>query len=215
LGNFCTVGYSHRTLEYAGEADVVSEAISVDDIARRFMSRNEFSGRYSVMPDLMYVPQPERVRGKSATNKQGSGDLLSAEVRERFVARVTTWHEESRRLYDWAVEEGIANELARIVLPPTQYTRLQLKGSLLSWLKFLALRLQPDVQWESREYARAIAAIVQHEWPKCWQVFCKHTLGAAKLSADEVAWLKENVTDLPEKLAHKLRQATLMLETYS
>lgn len=190
----------HRTVDYANDLAVET----VDEIPRKFMSRNEFSGRYSVMPDLFYVPTVDRVRGSHVTNKQSSGDELPLETQTEFVKMVTDLSNRALEDYTKAIETGVSRELARILLPSNKYSRIMLKGSLLSWLKFLKLRDQEDVQWETRQYAIALATIIKDLFPKSYKVFYDHTQQTTSLSPyekdllksilDEVMWLG-GVTD--------------------
>lgn len=176
----------HRTLHYGADHDVIDD-VTVDDVVRRFMSRNEFSGRYSVMDDLCYVPSLDRMRGKgNAANLQGSGDPLppATQVRAQEVMQNTQramWNG-----YSELLALGLANETARIILPFNQYTRLRLKGAGLSWLRFLDLRLRYDVQWETRQYAKEIARLFRSRFPRTWAVFEEHSLYGLRFSRSEL-----------------------------
>jgi thymidylate synthase (FAD) len=170
----------HRTLDY----DEDSFVESVDDVSRKYMNRNEFSGRYSVMPDLFYIPSADRIQAQSKLNKQSSGEQLDQKTRENMVKVISDATYQAHSSYKQLI--------ARVVLPQNQYTKVQIKGSLLSWLKFLKLRLPEDVQWETREYANRIAQIVKLLWPKTWEVFSTETLNTTTLTADQlraVTWL--------------------------
>lgn len=160
----------HRTIKHGGEVDCID---SVDEHIRSFMSRNEFSGRYSVMEDILYVPREERIRGRSAINKQGSGDMLSTEDQRQAVELIASANRAMMLAYQTLVAMGVSNEVSRIILPLSTYTRLQLKGSLLNWFKFLDLRLAPDVQEETRAFVVQIASIVRSLWPATWAVFAE------------------------------------------
>lgn len=154
----------HRTLDEVGMS-----MESSDEIPRQFLSRNEFSGRYSTMPDLFYVPLPELVRRQSKTNKQSS-EFVDV-YNEHFVADTHWSAEASSAQYQEHIAEGVSREQARMNLPLNQYTRVRLSGTCLSWLKFLKLRLQPDVQWETRQFAKAIGRDIRDLWPKTWATF--------------------------------------------
>lgn len=182
----------HRTIDYTtGE---ITE--SVDETTRKYMSRNQFSGRYSVMPNLFYIPLETRIKGKDPQNKQGSMVLLPYDVRKGFVKNVETVCTLARQCYDDAIQHGIANEIARFLLPQNQYTKIRIKGNLLNWFKMLKLRLPEDAQWEVREYAKAISFFVKRYYPKSWAVFEEYTLKAKTLSGTEVAFVKDSIVRL-------------------
>lgn len=160
----------HRTLDM----DTGDYTESLDENFRKFTSRNEFSGRYAVLPDLFYVPTAQRIQGKGKLNKQGSEGELPLGVQERVVELISEHNAGSRALYNELNSLGVSNELARLVLPPTQYTRIRLKGNLLNWLKFLKLRTADDVQWETRQFAIEMARLTAKLFPKHAAFFEKH-----------------------------------------
>lgn len=181
----------HRTLDYPNDELVVE---SVDEVPRKYMSRNEFSGRYSEMEMKFYIPEVGRVRGQHSVNKQGSGSELSETDQVTFISHLCSVSEHAKEMYKQSIELGVARELARALLPVNFYTRIQLKGSLLSWFKFLALRDKPDVQWETRQYARAISSIIKDLWPKSYTVFEENTLTGVRLSGREKKQLWQLLT---------------------
>lgn len=168
----------HRSIDYDG-----TTIESADENARQFMSRNEFSGRYSTMPDLFFIPPAERIQKKGVANKQGSAGGLDPHVQHELREFLEKQTKLSRETYERLVEAGVASEIARVALPLNQYTKIRLKGSLLSWLKVLDLRLRLDVQLECRVFAQEIAKIVRRLWPRMWAVFEEHTLYAVTIPA--------------------------------
>jgi len=173
------------------------------DQFRKFTSRNEFSGRYSEMPDLYYIPELARVKGTDPDNKQGSKIPLSPPLQQAVKHLVGTSSVSARSAYDAIMAYGTASEIARLVLPQNQYTKIRLKANLLNWLNFLDLRLRADVQEETRAYAQVIAIYIRALWPECWQVFEEHTLYGSRLSSLERASLAsffESHTGLAESL---------------
>lgn len=161
----------HRTVDISNpELDFY---VSDYDAFRKFTSRNEFSARYSVMPDLFYLPELERVQLKGTINKQGSEGLAPEEVRREFVENMDEHNRRSRELYEKYVGQGVATELARGFLPPTQYTDIRLQACLLNWYKFFLRRCDSHAQWEVQQYANPIASIAMTLWPRCWSVYEK------------------------------------------
>ncbi len=158
----------------------------------RTQSYNELSGRYTEMPNLFYVPRPDRIKKKSKSNKQGSGTPFSVEEQEIWSGRLQEEQLEARDYYEEHVDSGMADELARINLPLSQYTRFRAKANLRNWLHFLGLRLHEHAQEEIRMFAKAVADIIQELWPKTYELFLEHTLYATKFSRSEMAFLMEH-----------------------
>lgn len=133
----------------------------------RTQSYNEFSARYAQMPNLHYLPAPNRVRGQATTNKQGTAakGLPEAVVTE-FLARIEREQQTIYETYQWAIDNGIAREVARINTPVSRYSKMRASGNLLNWLRFLGLRDHPKAQEEIQAYARAIASIVTDLFPR-------------------------------------------------
>ncbi len=138
----------------------------------RTQSYNEMSGRYTQMPDVHYLPEPSRVKGQSKTNKQGtSTQELSPEIVAEFLRRIKAEQEQIYSTYQWAIDNGIAREVARINTPISRYSRMVASANLLNWLKFLKLRLPEAAQWEIRQFADAVAAAVAEKFPRTWELF--------------------------------------------
>lgn len=159
------------------------------DEFRKFTSRNEFSGRYAQMPDLFYIPAAERIQPQSKKNKQGSDGEMSVADQLAIQLRIDINTRESRKEYEGLVQSGLANELARMILPGNQYTKIRLQAAMSNWFKFLAERLPDAAQWETRQYAKIIGRELRRLWPECWKVFEVNTLYAKTFSSSERAAL--------------------------
>lgn len=159
------------------------------DEFRKFTSRNEFSGRYAVMPDLYYIPDAERIQPQSKKNKQGSDGEMAEALRESLLGNIKGGTAQARTTYDQLVQSGLANELARMVLPQNQYTKIRIQAAMSNWFRFLAERLPEAAQWETRQYAKVIGRELRRIWPECWKVFEVNTLYAKTLSSPERAAL--------------------------
>ena len=139
----------------------------------RTQSFNELSARYTALPDLFYVPSVERLMAgrQSTTNKQGSAagftDSEARALRDAFETRF----QDTRRRYEDLLELGMARELARLVVPVAQYSRMRASANLRNWLAFLTLRMAPNAQWEIRQYANAVGEIIAEQFPRTWALF--------------------------------------------
>ncbi|HTT35135.1 MAG TPA: FAD-dependent thymidylate synthase [Thermoplasmata archaeon] len=159
-------------------------------IRHRAASVNEFSARYSVMPDEFDVPAPDDVRRQSTRNRQGRGDPLPPDVVEAFRGDVERIHRDAYAAYLKALEAGVARETARIVLPLAYYTEWYWKSDLHNLLHFLALRLDPHAQEEIRRYAAEIARIAQVVCPVALEAFEEFTREGIQLGRREQVALK-------------------------
>lgn len=139
----------------------------------RTQSFNEMSGRYAELPDLYYIPSVERMMGgKQAThNKQSS----QAGFTEEEAARLIEWIEHSTRMarkdYEDLLEAGVARELARLVLPVNQYSRMRASANLRNWLAFLTLRCDPAAQFEIRQFANEVAKLIEWKFPRTYALW--------------------------------------------
>lgn len=139
----------------------------------RTQSYNELSARYTPLPDMYYVPSVERLmNGKQATkNKQSSEAGFNEFEATGFRHFITQSYEASRKDYEKLLELGFARELARIVVPVGQYSRMRASANLRNWLAFLTLRQAPGAQWEIRQFADAVGKIVAELFPRTWGLF--------------------------------------------
>lgn len=160
-------------------------------VRHRTQALNEVSGRYSELPAEYYIPAAEQVCYQSQANKQGrSGPLhadLANHVRDltRDLARDEFHH--YQRMLEW----GVARETARMNLPLSTYTHWRTTMSLHNLLHMLSLRLNEHAQWEARQYAEAIAKIVQAWVPLTWEAFVDYRLNAHTFSGPEMDTLRE------------------------
>jgi thymidylate synthase (FAD) len=142
----------------------------------RTFSYNEFSGRYAEMPDLYYIPGESRIVSQSQVNKQGSGDALAYDAIDEARDIILDITREARYAYERLLDLGVAREVARSVLPVSQYTKFRAQANLRNWLHFLNLRMADNAQYEIRVYANAVAKMIEVLWPNTWHVFKTHTL---------------------------------------
>lgn len=156
----------------------------------RMQSINEVSARYTELPADGYRPELAQVCEQSASNKQGRGDALAPELAQTWLDADRAASSTSADLYRWAVASGVSRELARVTLPVSTYTRWVCTWDAHNLLHFLALRLDNHAQWEVRQYAQAIAAIVADWLPLTWEAFVDYRRDAVSLSRIEVDALR-------------------------
>ncbi|MHB1866462.1 MAG: FAD-dependent thymidylate synthase [Thermoplasmata archaeon] len=154
-------------------------------IRHRTASVNEYSARYSILPDEYDLPSPEAVRKQSETNRQGRGDPLAPEVVERFRTDLDRVARSAYTAYEKALADGVARETARLLLPVAYYTEWYWKINLHNLFHFLSLRLDPHAQEEIRAYAVEIAAMARTVAPVAMEAFEDFQIGGVDFSRSE------------------------------
>lgn len=130
-------------------------------------SFQEFSQRYA---DVRALPcaSPEdlpELRRQDATNRQHSIDDLPQELVQKYHWQMARLLSDSDQLYHQMLNDGIAKECARNILPLCTPTKLYMHGTLRSWVTFLRLRTGNGTQKEHQYIARSIADIFESEFP--------------------------------------------------
>ena len=130
---------------------------------------NEISRRYvSFEPDF-YLPQ---WRGKpKGSAKQGSDEFIA--IKGDNIRSYGNSIELALYTYNQLIEEGVAPEQARFVLPQAMYTEWYWTGSLAAYARFYSQRIDEHAQWEIREYARVIGNIIEPLFPHSWRCLTK------------------------------------------
>ncbi|MDX2114440.1 MAG: FAD-dependent thymidylate synthase [Planctomycetota bacterium] len=164
-------------------------------IRHRTANVNEYSGRYSVMPDRFYRPSIESVRKQSAANRQGGEEPIDAATAQEFLAyldKAEALHAEYLRL----AEKGVARELARIGLPVSLYTEWYWKCDLHNLLRFLSLRLDAHAQSEIRDFAAAMWTLIQPIAPVTMEAFRDYEMESVRLTRLEVEAIREGRAEI-------------------
>lgn len=154
-------------------------------MTHRTLSKNSESGRYKELEPIFYSPPFER-----PVVNAGSGahpDLVHStryvtgaglpEEGAPLLDYVQYAHEQTAssmwNVYQNLVQEGVATEVARNVLPVSIYTSAWLTGNLLAWFNFLKLRdgSNGHPQHEIQQVAKKVASIVQEHYPLSYAEF--------------------------------------------
>jgi thymidylate synthase (FAD) len=135
----------------------------------RTQSYNEFSARYETLPNTFYVPSIDRLIASSRANvnKQVSGSKelndQDAKIAQGILIEA---FEKARYTYDILLASGVSKEVARIVIPTSQYSKMRASANLLNWIKFLKLRVPENAQWEIRQFADAVRNLLEGKFPQ-------------------------------------------------
>ena len=151
--------------------EMVSICLEIEttrDIARQILrhrsfSFQEFSQRYAVVEE----PTDSReARMQDKKNRQNSIPCDSAELNEEWLKKQQQITEASKEVYDWAIMNGIAKEVARAVLPEgLTPSRMYVNGTLRSWIHYIQLRSGNGTQKEHQLIAYECAKIIEPIFP--------------------------------------------------
>lgn len=172
------VGYliKHKHWSPLEMVNVCLSITTTRDIARQILrhrsfSFQEFSQRYAdPTVDLDFVIREARLQDpKNRQNSIEIDDHLNADT----IGLQTTWEHyqqsvinAAREAYTWAVDNGIAKEQARAVLPEgNTVSRMYMNGTLRSWIHYIELRAANGTQKEHIEIAREVAKVVAKIFP--------------------------------------------------
>lgn len=132
---------------------------------------NESSRRYITENEEFYVPEAHEWRSKPENSKQGSGEPIMQGRGNYFTTALNNYIEQGEELYQRAMDQEVAPELARLFLPAYgMYVRWRWTVSLHGILTFLDQRLPQDAQYEIRQYAEAVKELTKGSFPYTYTV---------------------------------------------
>lgn len=137
-------------------------------IRHRMSTTNEYSARYSVVPEVTYEDYSLNIQSKN--NKQGRSDEISQKDKD-YANKIKELRKHSFDLYNDMVEDGVAREQARMHLPLNTYTYFYWKIDLHNLFHFLKLRCDSHAQWEIRQYANVLAGLAQTVAPLAFEAW--------------------------------------------
>jgi thymidylate synthase (FAD) len=154
-------------------------------IRHRTANVNEYSARYSIVPDRFYRPDVESVRKQSKSNRQGGDEPIEAGTAEEFLGLLER-AEAHYKEYLALTEKGVARELARAALPVSVYTEWYWKCDLHNIFHFLSLRMDPHAQLEIQVFAQAMYELMKPIVPVSCEAFEDYRLDAMHLTKLEI-----------------------------
>ena len=153
--------------------EMVSACLEIEttrDIARQILrhrsfSFQEFSQRYAnPVKDLEFVTREARLQ--DLKNRQNSIENDDEEISNMWIEKQEHLINEARKTYNWAIENGIAKEQARAVLPEgNTVSRMYMNGTLRSWIHYIELRSGNGTQKEHMQIAVACAEVITKIFP--------------------------------------------------
>jgi thymidylate synthase (FAD) len=142
-------------------------------VRHRTANLNEYSGRYSKMVRLFYVPEVDKIMYQDTVNKQMSGDPLPFDVASGIQFCIKEASNHSFDMYEALLESNVSRETARIILPLNTYTECVWKMDVSNLIKFLYLRDDDHAQWEIRVYAKLIGEAVERFFPLVYAAYMR------------------------------------------
>ena len=139
-----------------------TRSIAAQILRHRSFSFQEFSQRYAQVTTLPEIPE---LRTQDTKNRQNSIDNLDKEIDGKYQHLIAKHYVDSYRLYQQMLDEGIAKECAREVLPLAAPTRLYMNGTIRSWLHYCDLRCGNGTQAEHRLIALQIQSLLKDHLP--------------------------------------------------
>lgn len=167
-------------------------------IRHRTANVNEYSARYSIVPDRFYKPTIDQVRKQSASNRQGGEERFvadagaapdEAKTAEEFLKYLDDAEQMYAR-YEALTAKGVSREMARIALPVSVYTEWYWKCDLHNILRFLSLRMDSHAQEEIRIYADAMYALMEPIVPLTMEAFRDYEMESVRLTRLEIEALR-------------------------
>jgi len=153
--------------------EMVSACLEIEttrDIARQMLrhrsfSFQEFSQRYAnPVKDLEFVIREARLQ--DIKNRQNSIPSNNQNINEIWAKKQQNVINSAIETYNWAIENGIAKEQARSVLPEgNTVSRLYMNGTLRSWIHYIQLRSANGTQKEHMDIAKACAEVINNIFP--------------------------------------------------
>ena len=141
-----------------------TRGLAAQILRHRSFTYQEFSQRYAESTALGDIELPE-LRRQDDKNRQNSIDDLDPKVVDKLNRQMNTLFTSAYSLYNQMLEEGVAKECARFVLPLATPTRLYMSGTVRSWLHYIELRTGHGTQKEHMEIANQCKSIFSEQFP--------------------------------------------------
>ncbi len=171
-------------------------------IRHRTANVNEYSARYSILENEFYIPNKQNMQSQTKLNNQGRDKQLDHLETKEYLELINNQANESFEKYKYLLNEddsgiirnknknGLARELARMVLPLNTYTEWYWKIDLHNLMNFLCLRFDYHAQYEIRVYAEKILEIMKKWVPYTYEAFILHRLENINLSKNGIQYIK-------------------------
>ena len=142
-----------------------TRGLAAQILRHRSFTFQEFSQRYADSSLLgEKIPLPE-LRRQDTKNRQNSIDDIDPFVQQKYEMLMQDHFRDAMALYQTMLDEGIAKECARFILPLATPTRLYMTGSCRSWIHYITLRSANGTQKEHMDIAEACKNVFVEQFP--------------------------------------------------
>ena len=141
-----------------------TRAIAAQILRHRSFTFQEFSQRYAKSNELGKIELPD-LRKQDLKNRQNSTDDLDPFVKQKLEAQMITLFSSAQSLFNQMIDEGVAKECARMVLPLCTPTKIYMTGSCRSWIHYIDLRSAHGTQKEHMDIAEACRKVFTEQFP--------------------------------------------------
>ena len=169
-----------------------TRAIAAQILRHRSFTFQEFSQRYAASTALGDIELPE-LRRQDTKNRQNSTDDLDSEMVDKLNRQMNTLFSSAVSLYTQMLEQGVAKECARMVLPLCTPTKIYMTGSCRSWIHYINLRSAHGTQKEHMEIAEDCRKIFIEQYPSV---------------SEALGWTKNAVLAEIDKLNSEIKKPT-------
>jgi len=142
-----------------------TRGLAAQILRHRSFNFQEFSQRYADTTLLSEEIPLFELRRQDNKNRQNSIDDISDKIRSKWNTKIREHFAKSKALYDGMIQDGIAKECARFILPLATPTRLYMNGNLRSWITYISLREKNGTQKEHIEIAKQCKKIFCEQFP--------------------------------------------------
>jgi len=149
------------TLEINTTRDIAHQIVR-----HRSFAFQEFSQRYADPAAMGYPFEIRETRLQDEKNRQNSVETDDVLLNQHWIQQQKRVIDIANSVYNWAIENSIAKEQARAVLPEgLTKTRLYMAGTLRSWIHYIDVRSTPGTQKEHMDIARECAYVINPIFP--------------------------------------------------
>ena len=159
-GHWSVFEQAHMTVEIN-----TTRGLAAQILRHRSFTFQEFSQRYadsSLLADK--IPLFE-IRRQDEKNRQNSIDDVNPFLVQKYQVKIENHFKEAMKIYQEMLNDGVAKECARFVLPLATPTRLYMTGSIRSWIHYIDLRSSHGTQKEHTQVVNEIRSIFIDKFP--------------------------------------------------
>lgn len=142
-----------------------TRGLAAQILRHRSFTFQEFSQRYADTTLLSEEIPLFELRRQDNKNRQNSVDDIDVETKVKWNTKIREHFARAKALYDSMIQDGVAKECARFILPLATPTRLYMSGSIRSWIHYIELRSSNGTQKEHQIIANECKRIFVEQFP--------------------------------------------------